>query len=95
MTSSDSGPTRDQRVSGRDGAERVRQRVAEERHRRLPARQEGAGRRRTRERTGRADCDHEHEPESDAGGWTAQVREINSTSVTWLTVYALCAKVAG
>jgi hypothetical protein len=35
-------------------------------------------------------------PKGDAGGWTAQAREINSTSVSWaLTVYAICAKVAG
>jgi hypothetical protein len=35
-------------------------------------------------------------PKSDASGWAAQAREINSTSVTWqLTVYAICARVAG
>jgi collagen triple helix repeat protein len=35
-------------------------------------------------------------PKSDGGGWTAQAREINSTSVSWaLTVYAICAKIAG
>lgn len=35
-------------------------------------------------------------PKGDGGGWTAQAREINSTSVNWaLTVYAICAKVAG